>query len=70
MSFFSNPNRIPETYGLRIAAGLIGFFSYYEIGRPQSYCGIASSQPSYPCRWCLYGTKEIQANASGSAKLF
>jgi hypothetical protein len=26
MSFFSNPNRIPESYGLRIAAGLIGFF--------------------------------------------
>lgn len=26
MSLFSNPNRIPESYGLRIAAGLIGFF--------------------------------------------
>jgi hypothetical protein len=26
MSFLSNPNRIPENYGLRIAAGLIGFF--------------------------------------------
>lgn len=26
MSFFSNPNRIPESYGIRIAAGLIGFF--------------------------------------------
>ena len=26
MSFFNNPNRIPENYGLRIAAGLIAFF--------------------------------------------
>ncbi|MBI1767093.1 MAG: DUF4199 domain-containing protein [Bacteroidetes bacterium] len=26
MSFFNNPNRIPENYGLRIAAGLIVFF--------------------------------------------
>src|SRR6187399_1137798 len=26
MSFFTNPNRIPESYGLRIAAGLIVFF--------------------------------------------
>lgn len=26
MSFFNNPNRIPENYGLRIAAGLILFF--------------------------------------------
>jgi hypothetical protein len=26
MSFFTNPNRIPESYGLRIAAGLIAFF--------------------------------------------
>jgi hypothetical protein len=26
MSIFTNPNRIPESYGLRIAAGLIGFF--------------------------------------------
>ena len=26
MSFFNNPNRIPESYGLRIAAGLIVFF--------------------------------------------
>lgn len=26
MSLFTNPNRIPENYGLRIAAGLIGFF--------------------------------------------
>jgi len=26
MSFFNNPSRIPENYGLRIAAGLIVFF--------------------------------------------
>jgi hypothetical protein len=26
MSFFNNPNRIPENYGLRIAAGLIAYF--------------------------------------------
>lgn len=26
MSFLNNPNRIPENYGLRIAAGLIVFF--------------------------------------------
>ena len=26
MSLFTNPNRIPENYGLRIAAGLIAFF--------------------------------------------
>jgi hypothetical protein len=26
MSFFNNPNRIPESYGLRIAAGLIVYF--------------------------------------------
>lgn len=26
MSFFDNPNRIPENYGLRIAAGLIVYF--------------------------------------------
>lgn len=26
MSVFNNPNRIPENYGLRVAAGLIGFF--------------------------------------------
>jgi hypothetical protein len=26
MSFFNNPNRIPESYGLRIAAGLIAYF--------------------------------------------
>ncbi|SRR5690606_24987861 len=26
MSFFSNPNRIPESYGIRIAIGLIVYF--------------------------------------------
>lgn len=26
MSLFTNPNRIPENYGIRIAAGLIGLF--------------------------------------------
>lgn len=26
MSLFTNPNRIPENYGLKIAAGLISFF--------------------------------------------
>lgn len=26
MSLFNDPNRIPESYGLKIAAGLIGFF--------------------------------------------
>lgn len=26
MSFFNNPNRIPESYGLRLAAGLILYF--------------------------------------------
>jgi hypothetical protein len=26
MSLFTDPNRIPENYGLKIAAGLIGFF--------------------------------------------
>jgi hypothetical protein len=26
MSFFNNPNRIPESYGLRIAVGLIVYF--------------------------------------------
>jgi len=31
MSFFSNPNRIPESYGLRIAAGLIGFFLIMKL---------------------------------------
>ena len=31
MNFFSNPNRIPESYGLRIAAGLIGFFLIMKL---------------------------------------
>lgn len=31
MSFFSNPNRIPESYGLRITAGLIGFFLIMKL---------------------------------------
>jgi len=31
MSFFSDPNRIPESYGLRIAAGLILFFIIMKI---------------------------------------
>lgn len=31
MSFFTNPNRIPESYGLRIAAGLIGFFLIMKL---------------------------------------
>lgn len=31
MSFFKNPNRIPESYGLRIAAGLIGFFLVMKL---------------------------------------
>ncbi|MCB0491222.1 MAG: DUF4199 domain-containing protein [Cyclobacteriaceae bacterium] len=31
MSFLSNPNRIPESYGLRIAAGLIGFFLVMKL---------------------------------------
>lgn len=31
MSFFSNPDRIPESYGLRIAAGLIGFFLVMKL---------------------------------------
>ncbi|MEQ8362784.1 MAG: DUF4199 domain-containing protein [Cyclobacteriaceae bacterium] len=31
MSFLSNPNRIPESYGLRIAAGLIGFFLIMKL---------------------------------------
>jgi uncharacterized membrane protein len=33
MSFFNNPNRIPESYGLRIAAGLIVYFvAMYMLG--------------------------------------
>lgn len=31
MSLFNNPNRIPESYGLRIAAGLIVFFLVMDI---------------------------------------
>jgi len=31
MSFFKDPNRIPESYGLRIAAGLIGFFLIMKL---------------------------------------
>src|SRR5258708_2463966 len=33
MSYFDNPNRIPENYGLRIATGLIVFFvAMYFLG--------------------------------------
>jgi hypothetical protein len=35
MSFFKDPNRISESYGLRIAAGLIVFFIVMKI------CGLA-----------------------------
>lgn len=31
MSLFSNPNRIPESYGLKIAAGLIAFFLLMKV---------------------------------------
>ncbi|HEX5169042.1 MAG TPA: DUF4199 domain-containing protein [Cyclobacteriaceae bacterium] len=31
MSFLNNPNRIPESYGLRIAAGLILYFVLMKI---------------------------------------
>lgn len=31
MSVFTNPNRIPENYGLRIAGGLIAFFLLMKI---------------------------------------
>jgi hypothetical protein len=31
MSFFDNPNRIPENYGLRIAAGLIVYFLIMKV---------------------------------------
>lgn len=31
MSFFNNPNRIPESYGIRIAAGLVLFFVIMKI---------------------------------------
>jgi len=31
MNFFSDPNRIPESYGLRIAGGLIAYFLIMKI---------------------------------------
>jgi ABC-type Fe3+-siderophore transport system permease subunit len=31
MNFFNNPNRIPESYGLKIAGGLIAFFLIMKI---------------------------------------
>lgn len=31
MSFFNNPNRIPESYGLKIAGGLIVFFLLMKL---------------------------------------
>lgn len=31
MTFFKNPNRIPESYGIRIAAGLIAFFLLMKL---------------------------------------
>jgi hypothetical protein len=31
MSFFNDPNRISESYGIRIAVGLIGFFIIMKI---------------------------------------
>jgi hypothetical protein len=31
MSLFTNPNRIAENYGLKIAAGLIGFFLLMKV---------------------------------------
>lgn len=31
MSLFTNPNRIPESYGLKIAAGLIAFFLLMKV---------------------------------------
>src|SRR6187402_2506629 len=31
MSVFTNPNRIPENYGLRIAGGLIAFFLIMKV---------------------------------------
>jgi uncharacterized membrane protein len=31
MSVFTNPNRIPENYGLRIAGGLIVFFLFMKV---------------------------------------
>jgi hypothetical protein len=32
MSLFTNPNRIPENYGLKIAGGLIAFFLIMKVG--------------------------------------
>jgi dolichyl-phosphate-mannose--protein O-mannosyl transferase len=31
MSLFTNPNRIPENYGLKIAAGLIAYFVFMRL---------------------------------------
>ncbi|PZR35531.1 MAG: DUF4199 domain-containing protein [Azospira oryzae] len=31
MSLFTNPNRIPENYGLKIAGGLIAFFVFMRL---------------------------------------
>jgi len=31
MSLFTNPNRIPENYGLKIAGGLIAFFLIMKV---------------------------------------
>jgi Protein of unknown function (DUF4199) len=31
MNFFNNPNRIPESYGLKIAGGLIAFFLVMKL---------------------------------------
>jgi len=31
MNFFNNPNRIPESYGLKIAGGLIAFFLIMKV---------------------------------------
>lgn len=31
MGLFSDPNRIPENYGLKTAAGLIGFFVFMQL---------------------------------------
>ena len=31
MSVFTNPNRIPENYGLKVAAGLIAFFIFMRL---------------------------------------
>lgn len=31
MNFFNNPNRIPESYGLKIAGGLVAFFLVMKL---------------------------------------